>query len=95
MLEQRAGRPRVDAWRHLAERADIDIMRALVSAVVQADKFGTSLAKTLRVYSDTLRVQRRQYVEEMAAKTPVKLVFPLVLCIFPSLFVVALGPATL
>ncbi len=95
LLEQRAGCPRVDSWRHLAERVDIDIMRALVAAVVQADQFGTSLAKTLRVYSDSLRVQRRQYVEEMAAKTPVKLVFPLVLCIFPSLFVVAIGPAVI
>jgi tight adherence protein C len=93
LLEQRAGRPRVDAWRHLAERVDIDVVRALVSAVIQADQFGTSIAKTLRVYSDTLRVQRRQHVEEMAAKTPVKIVFPLVLFIFPSLFVVALGPA--
>lgn len=93
LLEQRAGRPRVDAWRHLAERVDIDVVRALVSAIIQADQFGTSIAKTLRVYSDTLRVQRRQHVEEMAAKTPVKIVFPLVLFIFPSLFVVALGPA--
>jgi tight adherence protein C len=93
LLEQRAGSPRLDVWRHLADRVDIDIMRALVSAVIQADQFGTSIAKTLRVYSDALRVQRRQYVEELAAKTPVKLVFPLVLCIFPSLFVVTLGPA--
>jgi tight adherence protein C len=93
LLEQRAGGARIESWRHLAERVDIDIMRTLVSAVIQADQFGTSIAKTLRVYSDTLRVQRRQYVEERAAKTPVKLVFPLVLCIFPSLFVVALGPA--
>jgi tight adherence protein C len=95
ILEQRAGRPRVDCWRHLAERVDIDIMRTLVSAVIQADQFGTSIAKTLRVYSDTLRVQRRQYVEELAAKTPVKLVFPLVFFIFPSLFVVAVGPAVI
>jgi tight adherence protein C len=94
-LEQRAGRPRADAWRHLAERVDIDVMRTLVSAVIQADQFGTSIAKTLRIYSDTLRVQRRQDVEEMAAKTPVKLVFPLVLFIFPSLFVVAMGPAVI
>lgn len=93
LLEQRAGRPRIDAWRHLAERAAIDIVRTLVSSIVQAEQFGTSIAKTLRTYSDTLRVQRRQNVEEMAAKTPVKLVFPLVLFIFPSLFVVALGPA--
>lgn len=93
LLEQRAGRPRVDAWRHLAERVDIDIVRMLVSAIVQADQFGTSVAKTLRIYSDTLRVQRRQRVEELAAKTAVKLVFPLALFILPSLFIVALGPA--
>jgi tight adherence protein C len=93
LLEQRAGRPRIDAWRHFAERVDIDIARTLVSSIVQAEQFGTSIAKTLRTYSDTLRVQRRQNVEEMAAKTPVKLVFPLVLFIFPSLFVVALGPS--
>jgi tight adherence protein C len=63
--------------------------------LVQADQFGTSIAKTLRVYSDTLRVQRRQQIEEMAAKTPVKLVFPLVFFIFPSLYIVALGPAVI
>ncbi len=95
LLEQRAGRPRVDAWRHLAERVDIDIMRTLVSAVIQAEQFGTGIAKTLRTYSDTLRVQRRQRVEELAAKTAVKLVFPLVLFIFPAIFVVTLGPAIL
>jgi tight adherence protein C len=93
MLEQRAGRLRVDAWKELAERVDIDVIRTLVTAIIQAEQFGTSIAKTLRVYSDTLRVQRRQRVEEMAAKMAVKLVFPLVLFIFPSLFVVALGPA--
>jgi tight adherence protein C len=93
LLEQRAGRPRIDAWRNLAERVDIDVMRTLVASVIQADQFGTSIAKTLRIYSDTLRVQRRQRVEEMAAKTPVKMVFPLVFFIFPSLFVVVVGPA--
>lgn len=95
LLEQRAGRPRVDCWKHLADRVDIDVVRTLVAAVIQADQFGTSIAKTLRVYSETLRVQRRQKVEEMAAKTAVKLVFPLVLFIFPSLFVVAIGPAVI
>jgi tight adherence protein C len=95
LLEQRAGRPRVDCWKHLADRVDIDVIRTLVAAVIQADQFGTSIAKTLRVYAETLRVQRRQHVEEMAAKTAVKLVFPLVLFIFPSLFVVALGPAVI
>jgi tight adherence protein C len=92
-LEQRAGRPRPEAWKNLAERVDIDVVRSLVSSINQADQFGTSVAKILRVQSDTLRVQRRQRVEEIAAKMAVKLVFPLVLFIFPSLFIVALGPA--
>jgi tight adherence protein C len=95
ILEQRAGRPRVDAWRNLAERVDLEIMRTLVGAIIQADQFGTSIAKTLRIYSDGLRVRRRQEVEEKAAKTAVKLVFPLVFFIFPALFVVALGPSLL
>lgn len=95
ILEQRAGRPRLDAWRNLAERVDIEIIRTLVAAIVQSDQFGTSIAKTLRVYADGLRVRRRQQVEEMAAKTPVKLVFPLVFFIFPTLFIVALGPTVL
>lgn len=95
MLEQRAGRPRIDAWKHFAERVNIDVISTLVSALAQADQFGTSVAKTLRVYSDTLRTKRRQEVEEKAAKTPVKLVFPLVFFIFPSLYVVALGPAAI
>ena len=94
-LEQRAGRPRIDAWKHFAERVNIITITTLVSALAQADQFGTSIAKTLRVYSDTLRVQRRQEVEERAAKTTVKLVFPLVFFIFPSLYVVALGPAAI
>ena len=93
VLEQRAGRPRADCWKHLAERTDVDVLRNLVSVLVQAEQFGTSVAKTLRVHSDTLRTQRIQKVEEMAAKTTVKMVFPLVLFIFPSLFLVVLGPA--
>src|SRR5947209_11162260 len=79
VLEQRAGQPRADAWKHLAMRVDIDIIHTLVSALIQADQFGTSVTKTLRVHSDTLRVQRRQQVEEQAAKTTVKLVFALVI----------------
>jgi len=92
-LEQRAGRPRAEAWKNLAERTDVDAVRALVATLVQADQYGTSVAKALRVHAETLRTRRRQQVEEQAAKTPVKLVFPLVFFIFPSLFVVALGPA--
>jgi tight adherence protein C len=95
VLEQRAGCPRADAWRHFAERTNVDSVRNLVSVLVQSEKFGTSIAKTLRVHSDTLRTQRRQRVEEQAAKTTVKLVFPLVFFIFPSLFLVTLGPAAI
>jgi tight adherence protein C len=93
VLEQRAGRPRSECWKHLAERTDVDVLRNLVTVLVQSEQFGTSVAKTLRVHSDTLRTHRIQKVEEMAAKTTVKMVFPLVLFIFPSLFLVVLGPA--
>lgn len=93
VLEQAAGRPRTDAWRNLADRTDVDSVRNLVSILVQAEKFGTSIARTLRIHSDTLRTERRQKVEEQAAKTTVKLVFPLVIFIFPSIFLVTLGPA--
>jgi tight adherence protein C len=95
ILEQRAGLPRAEAWKHLSDRTDVDVVRALVGVLVQAEKFGTSVAKTLRIHSDTLRTQRTQKVEEQAAKTTVKLVFPLVLFIFPSLFLVTLGPAAI
>jgi tight adherence protein C len=92
-LEQRAGRPRADAWRHMGERTGVDTIRSLAAILIQADKFGTSVGKTLRAHSETLRTRRRQDAEEQAAKTTVKLVFPLVLFIFPSLFVVTLGPS--
>jgi tight adherence protein C len=91
VLEQRAGRPRGDAWKHMAERTDVDCVRNLVTMLVQAEQFGTSVAKTLRIHSDTLRTQRVQAVEEAAAKTTIKLLFPLVF----FLFVVVLGPALL
>jgi tight adherence protein C len=92
-LEQRAGRPRGEAWKHVGDRTDVDTIRSLASILIQADKFGTSVGKTLRAHSETLRTRRRQDAEEMAAKTTVKLVFPLVLFIFPSLFVVTIGPS--
>jgi tight adherence protein C len=95
VLEQRAGRPRADAWKHFAERTGVDSVRNMVSVLVQSEQFGTSASKALRVHSDTLRTQRRQKVEEQAAKTTIKLVFPLVFFIFPSLFLVTLGPAVL
>jgi tight adherence protein C len=95
VLEQRAGRPRSESWKHLAERTGVDCVRNLVSMLVQSEQFGTSIARTLRLHSDALRTQRVQAVEEMAAKTTVKIVFPLIFFIFPSLFVVVLGPAIL
>ena len=92
-LEQRAGRPRADAWNECAKRTGVDTVRSLASLIIQADKFGTSVGKALRAHAETLRTRRRQDVEEQSAKTTVKLVFPLVLLIFPSLFVVTLGPS--
>ena len=95
VLEQRAGRARSEAWKNLSERTGVESIRNLVSVLVQSEQFGTSVAKTLRVHSDTMRAKRIQQVEEMAAKTSVKLVFPLVLFIFPALFLVTLGPAVI
>jgi tight adherence protein C len=95
VLEQRAGRARSEAWKALADRTGVEPLRNLVSMLVQTEQFGTSIAKMLRVHADTLRTQRVQMVEEMAAKTSVKLVFPLVFFIFPSLFLVTLGPAVI
>lgn len=94
-LEMRAGRQRQQALKDLAERTGIEDVRSLVTLLVQADTFGISVARTLRVYSETLRTGRFQRAEETAAKLPTKLMFPLVLCIFPVLFVVLIGPAVL
>ncbi len=95
VLEQRAGRARSDAWKNMSDRTGVESLRNLVSMMVQTEQFGTSIAKMLRVHSDTLRTQRVQMIEELAAKTSVKLVFPLVLFIFPALFLVTLGPAAI
>jgi len=95
VLEQHAGRGRADAWKNMAERTAVESVRNLVSMLVQTEQFGTSIAKVLRVHSDSLRTQRVQMIEEMASKTSVKLVFPLVLFIFPALFLVTLGPAAI
>lgn len=94
-LEQRAGSVRAEAWKHLADRTGVDNVRNLVSTLIQSEQFGTSIAKTLRVHSDTLRTKRVQEVEEKAAKLPIKLIFPLVFFIFPPLFLVTLGPAAI
>jgi len=94
-FELRAGENRVDALRHLADRTGVDDVASLVAMLVQTDKFGTSVAQSLRVHSDTLRTKRRQRAEEAAAKTGVKMVFPLVFCIFPAIWVVTIGPAAI
>lgn len=95
VLEQRAGRARSESWKNMSERTGVECLRNLVSMLVQTEQFGTSIAKMLRVHADTLRVQRVQMIEELASKTSVKLVFPLVLFIFPALFLVTLGPAAI
>ncbi len=94
-LELRAGKERHDALRNLALRTNLSEINSLVTLLVQTDKFGTSMANALRVYSDTYRTERYQKAEELAAKLPVKLLFPLGVFIFPALFVVLLGPAAI
>jgi tight adherence protein C len=94
-LELRAGKPRQDALKNLAERTNLEEVNNLVTLLIQADKFGTNIADTLRVYSDSFRTERFQRAEEMAAKMPVKLILPLILFIFPALFVVIIGPAVI
>ena len=92
-LEMRVGKTRLDAMRELARRTGLDDIKALVSMLIQTERFGTSVAQSLRIHSDDLRVKRRQRAEEMAAKTTVKMVPALVFFIFPALMVVILGPA--
>ncbi len=94
-LELRAGKARVEALHNLAERTGVEDVSSLVAMLIQTDRFGTSIAKSLRVHSDTLRTKRRQRAEEAAAKTGAKMVFPLVFCIFPAIFVVTIGPAVI
>jgi tight adherence protein C len=94
-LEMSAGVSRRQALRNLALRTGIDDVRALVAVLVQSDKFGTSVGQALRTHSASLRIRRRQRAEEAARKTPVKMVFPLVFCIFPALLVVILAPGFL
>jgi tight adherence protein C len=94
-FEIRAGRPREEALRNLGERTGVEDLRELTTMLVQTDRFGTSVTQALRVHSDTLRVRRRQRAEEEAAKTTIKILFPLLFCIFPGLFVVIIGPGAI
>jgi len=94
-LELRAGKGRAEALHNLADRTGVDDIQSLVAMLVQTDKFGTSVSQSLRVHSDQVRTKRRQRAEEAAAKTGAKLVFPLVFCIFPAIWVVTIGPAAI
>jgi tight adherence protein C len=91
-LELKAGKRRVEALRNLSERTASDDLKKLVAVLIQADRFGTGVAQSLRAHSEFMRVQTRQVAEEKAAKLGVKLVFPIFFCILPSLFVVTVGP---
>jgi tight adherence protein C len=94
-LEIRVGRERDEALRNLAERSGVDDLRSLVAMLIQTDKFGTSIAKGLRIFSDSLRTKRRQRAEQEAQKAAVKLLLPLACFLFPTLFIAILGPAAL
>ncbi len=94
-LEMRAGAGRIEALKNLAVRVNLDDLTSLVTMLVQADKFGTSLGESLRIQSEVMRVKKSQRAEELAAKIPVKLLFPLIFFIFPALLMVLIGPAIL
>ena len=94
-LAQRAGQSRLDAWQTLADRTKIEELQQFTSMLAQTDRFGTPLTKALNRFSEDLRLKRRQKAEEAAVKTKIKIIFPLVLCIFPCIFIVLLAPALL
>jgi len=94
-MELRTGVSRQEALRNFAHRTDMEEVRNLVALLVQTDRFGTSIGQALRVHSDAMRSTRRLRAEELAAKLPVKLLFPLIFFIFPSMFIVLLGPASI
>ena len=94
-LELKAGKRRAEALRNLADRTAVEDLKKLVAVLIQADRFGTGVAQSLRAHSDYMRVQARQIAEEKAAKLGVKLVFPIFFCILPSLFVVTVGPVVM
>jgi tight adherence protein C len=94
-LQLQMGRPRREVLHDLGVRTGVDDMKALVAILIQADRFGASIAQALRVQSDSMRVKRSQRAEEKAQQTAVKMIFPLVLFIFPGIFVVLVGPAAI
>src|SRR5688572_28947018 len=94
-VETRAGKPRLEAFKNFAARTKVEDVRSLVAMLVQTDRFGTSIAQALRIHAEVSRTKRRQRAEERAAKIGVKMVFPLVFCLFPAFYVVTLGPAVI
>lgn len=95
MQEIRMNKPRNDALHDMAERAGVEDLMNFVASLIQSDKLGTSIAKTLRIQSEEMRVKRRQKAEEMAQQAAIKMLFPLIMCIFPSMFIVLLGPVVI
>jgi tight adherence protein C len=91
--EQRAGKPRLEAWNSMAMRTKLPDIEGFVNMLIQTERFGTPIARALSVFADGLRLKRRQLAEEQAAKVTVKMIFPLVLFVFPCMFIVLLGPA--
>ncbi len=95
LSEIRLGKSRRDAWRHMADRAQVRDLSAFMAAVCQAEELGSSISKLLRTHSETLRIKRSITVRELANKIPVKMLFPLIFCIFPAMFIVILGPGAI
>ena len=93
--ETRAGKPRMEAFKNFAERTKVEDVRSLVAMLIQTDRFGTSLGLALRTHAETSRTKRRQRAEEKAAKLGVKLLFPLIFCLFPGFYLIVLGPSML
>jgi tight adherence protein C len=94
-FEQRAGVPRIESWKAFSDRLDLESLRQFVAMLVQTERFGTPLAVALATFAESLRTERRQKAEEMGAKAAIKLVFPMVLFIFPTVFIVTIGPAVI
>ncbi len=95
LTEIRLGKSRQEAWRNLAKRTQVDDLSAFMAAICQAEELGSSISRVLRTHSDTLRIKRKIRVRELANQIPVKMLFPLVFCIFPAMFVVILGPGAI
>ena len=93
LAEVRIGKPRRDALREMVARVNVPALASFIGAIIQAEQLGVAIARVLEIQSEQLRIERRQRAEELAAKAPIKMLFPLIGCIFPSMFIVILGPA--